>query len=893
MRNRSFCTFVVVLVLSVCLQHHCFAGAIPAGDGTLYDALVAIREKCGLKLAFDADLAKTISVESDMSDIECQTALDHVLQDTPLWYVMINDVAVVKPVEEILPEEVIKAGLGKQAESSHVKTFRITGLVRHDATGERLPYSNILIEGSQRGAVANSDGYFTLNVSNKDSVYLIVSHIGYASQRSAVHPPTAGNMLVIDLEAHSISVDAIDVTGLSARDIIRFGHSQGHTTLNVKAMSGMPVLHPFDVILPLQFLPGIDGTTETSSGLRIRKSAPDKNLVLYDGYPVYSIDHFHGILSAFNQKTIKDIQVFKGVSHAKYGGIKGGVVEITGKSGSSIKPGIDAGVDLLSANLLAETPLGRRSSLVVSMRRSYTDLVQSAFYKKQFKGIRYDIENTSQMHPSYLDADPEIPELVFYDLTAKLTVQPTLNDIISLSLFAGNDKVLFDDLKEGTGLFERSEVSNSGLSLRWARQWSPVFYSNLLTGLSSHQSTSLRHNQFMYDRPLVDVRSNILTIEQKLGNEISDYIAELNNSLRLSESCLLDFGFILNHAGTSFDDIYQQSVGMRQITDHSRTFDNQGLIAAAYVQHNFSQGRLRQFDVGLRTSWYGITNELFLEPRVAVSFKIIPRLNIKASYGKHSQFNNRIAVIGGKGYQYLWSLADDNYPVVKSQQFGVGLFSLPWDGFEIDAELYRKRSFNLMAVQNILVRSNVAETAQVRKYFHYDNLTTGFDLFLKQHLGPLQIWLAYTLSKSTDRSGIIADNIEYPALDDQLHELKILAMYLYRGWSLSSSWVYGSGKRWDKPATVADMRNGYRKNDQMLPPYHRLDISLGKTFNVGWMRFEAALKIFNLYDNNNVLSRYYMLNDMPTLSTAAHNIFQINEVNGGRFIYNLVFNMRF
>ncbi len=68
-------------------------------------------------------------------------------------------------------------------------------------------------------------------------------------------------------------------------------------------------------------MPGISATNEASAGLYIRGGTPDQNLVLFDGFTIYDVDHFFGIFSAFNANAIEDITMYKGGFESKYGSI--------------------------------------------------------------------------------------------------------------------------------------------------------------------------------------------------------------------------------------------------------------------------------------------------------------------------------------------------------------------------------------------------------------------------------------------------------------------------------------------------------------------------------------------------------------------------------------------
>ena len=48
------------------------------------------------------------------------------------------------------------------AQKSSIKKNDITGYIKDANSGEALPYANILIKGTNRGTITNTDGYFVL-----------------------------------------------------------------------------------------------------------------------------------------------------------------------------------------------------------------------------------------------------------------------------------------------------------------------------------------------------------------------------------------------------------------------------------------------------------------------------------------------------------------------------------------------------------------------------------------------------------------------------------------------------------------------------------------------------------------------------------------------------------
>lgn len=60
----------------------------------------------------------------------------------------------------------------------------LTGTI-YDETGETLPGATVKVEGKERGAVTNGEGKYTIQI-NSDAEVLVVSYIGYISQRIVV-----------------------------------------------------------------------------------------------------------------------------------------------------------------------------------------------------------------------------------------------------------------------------------------------------------------------------------------------------------------------------------------------------------------------------------------------------------------------------------------------------------------------------------------------------------------------------------------------------------------------------------------------------------------------------------------------------------------------------------
>ena len=184
-------------------------------------------------------------------------------------------------------------------------------------------------------------------------------------------------------------IEEIVVTGsATSRMLNQSGLSQ--FSLSPELTNSIPNLGEQDIFRSIQLLPGVSGSNESSSGLVVRGGTIDQNLVLFDDYTVYHVDHVFGFFSAFNNNAIKDVQFYKGGFGAKYGGRMSSVVDITGKDGNTEKFNIGGNISLLSTNALIETPFADGAgSFILTGRQSY----QSDLYNDILESVTGEDQN--------------------------------------------------------------------------------------------------------------------------------------------------------------------------------------------------------------------------------------------------------------------------------------------------------------------------------------------------------------------------------------------------------------------------------------------------------------------------------------------------------------------
>ncbi len=272
-------------------------------------------------------------------------------------------------------------------------------------------------------------------------------------------------------------------------------------------LATLPSLGERDIFRSFQLMPGISAANEHNSGLYVRGGTPDQALTLYDGFTVYNVDHLYGFFSAFNSNSIKDVQLYKGVFDAKYGGRLSSVVEITGKDGNNRRFNAGGDLSLLSANIWLEKPFSEKFTTIITARRSWKGPLYQKIFDR-FSGEEDDTQNTpfgGQFGNAQVSS-------YFYDINAKATWKPNEKDVFSLSFYNGADKLdnsITPQLPSGfgggggrlrLGITDLTNWGNTGASLKWSRKWNERLYANTLVSYSNYFSNRDRSVSCAFER---------------------------------------------------------------------------------------------------------------------------------------------------------------------------------------------------------------------------------------------------------------------------------------------------------------------------------------------------------------------------------------------------------
>lgn len=152
------------------------------------------------------------------------------------------------------------------------------------------------------------------------------------------------------------------------------------TTMGLQKLTGVEIqrvpalMGEIDVIKAMQLLPGVQSTSEGSSGFNVRGGAADQNLILLDNSNIYNASHMFGFFSIFNNDAVKSAELYKGNLPMKYGGRLSSLLNVELKDDAPEKVTGTGGIGLISSRLTLQGPLRDKTTWLVSGRRSYADL---------------------------------------------------------------------------------------------------------------------------------------------------------------------------------------------------------------------------------------------------------------------------------------------------------------------------------------------------------------------------------------------------------------------------------------------------------------------------------------------------------------------------------------
>jgi hypothetical protein len=734
--------------------------------------------------------------------------------------------------------------------------FTLSGTVSDKKNNETLIGVSIAIKGVNAFTTTNEYGFYSLTLPKGD--YEI--NIRYVSYETITEK--------ISLTQNVRKNYSLIEVGQVLEDVVISEKNKTNTRkpemsvnkLSISTIKQMPVvLGEVDIIKSILFLPGVTNAGEGQSGFNVRGGGADQNLILLDEATIFNSSHLFGFFSVFNPDAIKDLKLYKGGIPARFGGRASSVLDIYQKDGNSNSFHMNGGIGLISSRLLAEGPIVKdKGSFLIGGRASYAHLF---------------LKLSNNKNSAY-----------FYDLNTKLNYKFNKSNSLFLSGYFGRDVFSLNQSFTNT-------YGNSTLNLRWNHLYTDKLFSNLsmiysdyyyglnLDFVGFNWDSGIKNYNLKYDfkyylsnKIKLNYGANAIyydfnpgtinpsnsnsginfkQIEKKYALEPSIYV---DAEQKVTDKINVEYGFrysMFSRLGSSTKNLYANDQAVTYDSD-LKIYEKATPIGTEFYGRNKSMANFNNF-----------------EPRFSVACELAENKSVKASYNRMVQYLQLVSNTASPTPLDVWTPSDSYIKPQIADQFAVGYFTnFKDDAYSIEVESYYKKIKNRM--DYIDGANLIANEAIEQVVLNGEMRSYGLEFMLRKNTGKLSGWIAYTLSRSEQKTpgrtatetGINNGNW-YRSAYDKTHNLAITSSYKYnKKWNFGANFTLQTGQ----PVTYPNGQYTYQgitvpsyglRNENNLPLYHHLDISATLTPKHNeakkW-KGEWVFSIYNLYARKNAAS---------------------------------------
>jgi hypothetical protein len=650
----------------------------------------------------------------------------------------------------------------------------------------------------------------------------------------------------IEMETTSLPIREIEIQGKNSQEEIR-NNPAGEFRFSAKTLSQMPgFAGDLDIIKSLQAVPGIKSYGDGSSLFYVRGGNSDQNLVLIDEAPIYNPSHLFGFFSVLAPDAINEMTVYKGDFPAKYGGRLSSVIDIKARNGNLKRFGFSGNIGPYASGLSLEGPIVRdKSSFILSGRISTLNWL-------------------NDLHSSLKSFD-----ILFYDINAKVNFKLNTNNRFYLTFFYGYDH--FGQTNESSYPISGMSWNNMAGTFRWNHTFSNKLFSNTTLCYS-------RYHYYLYiDNEQKDVWNSIISglsfktdftwyLNPKntfrAGIEIAGHNSDPGNVslpdnqtdpavLPIPKYHSMEYDFYLGN---------EQSIGKRILVSYGIRLPVWQDLGPTKVYHFDGYHQLIDSSLISNLSTYAVY--FSPEPRINVRFMLNDQSSLKANYSRNTQFfqvlSNSVSPFTSLE---VWAPCGPNIKPQKSDQVSLGYYTQVFrTKLNFSAEIFYNMFHDHIDYKdhaNLLFNNLLEGEIRNGKAHSY-----GIELMLRKTEGDLTGWIGYTWSRTFVQTPEVNNGKEYPAFYDRPNNVCIYLSYVAgKHWAFSANWLYMTGGAITTP-TGFFYNNGYSvpvygdRNNDRLPDYHRLDLSVKWTLSKPEKRYQHSiiLTLYNAYGRLNPFS---------------------------------------
>jgi outer membrane receptor for ferrienterochelin and colicin len=727
---------------------------------------------------------------------------------------------------------------------SVAQSGRIEGRVFDARTNEPLPFTNIILRGTNIGTTSDLDGNFIFTGVTPGFTQLMASSVGYEVYTSEDFLVTNAKTSFVNLPMTSTSVD-LETVVVRASPFVRDRESPvSLRRLNISEIERNPGSNR-DISKMLQSLPGVASTPAQRNDVIVRGGGPSENSFYLDGIEIPTINHFStqgasgGPVGIINVDFIREVNFYSGAFPAKRGNALSSVIDFRMIDPNKDRWNYRATLGATDVGFTANGPLSDKSGLIFSVRRSYLQFL-------------FDVLGLPFL-PTYNDLQFKYQ----YNINQK-------NQLTIIGLGA------LDKNRLNTGITDPNEEQQYILGyLPTNNQWSYT-----VGAVYRHFSANGFHSVVLSRNALNNEAYKYLDNIEEPDRKTFDYNStESENKLRYEYSGQRS-GWDYNYgAGLQLSNFTDKTFQKQFIQGEVATFNRDadlwlwswnafGQVSRAIFQERLTLSLGARMDANDYSS--NMSNMLRqFSPRLSASYALAEKWFVNANVGRYYQ-RPAYTTLGFTDNTGDFVNKDNGLKYIRVDHVVAGLENRPNDNSKITLEgfykLYNDYPFSVLDSVSIASKGSdfgifgneeVVSSDKGRAY--------GFELYARDaDFNGFNVILSYTFVRSQfeDKSGTYI-----PAAWDNKHLLNLTVLRgLKKNWNIGGKWRFVGGTPYtpfdpDESSLVEawDVQGGPyldygRFNTLRLTPFTQLDMRVDKQYFFDRWSLMVYVDIQNIYN---------------------------------------------
>jgi hypothetical protein len=262
------------------------------------------------------------------------------------------------------------------------QTGSIKGRTVNISSNEPVPFASIVISGTNINVLSDSAGNFKFTGIAPGYYRLAAMAVGYENELSGEFHVTNSNhpFIPISMVEKPFELDQVVVKASAFKKPDESPVSL--KSIGIAEIERSPGSNR-DISKIIQALPGVSSGVSYRNDLIVRGGGPSENRFLVDGIEIPNLNHFGtqgasgGSVGIINSDFLREVDLYTGAFAANRGNVLSSVLDM------KLIDGYDdmvyrAAIGASEVSLSAAGPLGPKTSLLFSVRRSYLRLLFSA-----------------------------------------------------------------------------------------------------------------------------------------------------------------------------------------------------------------------------------------------------------------------------------------------------------------------------------------------------------------------------------------------------------------------------------------------------------------------------------------------------------------------------------